>query len=133
MVARQLLAWVAERQLRLKWGKGSKDGGFDAILDYAGQPHPLFSVWNYGSAFVSFGDMLRPGTPFADEGRRRELLDRLNVIPDVTLDPKRIAKYPSLPFVALRDEQALLTFFQAFEWAIATIQDSTTQTELRVP
>lgn len=132
-VASRLLAWTYERRLRPQWGNGHQDGSFYAMLDHAGQSHCFFGAWTSGTASVQFGDMLRLGPPFADEGRRRELLDRLNMIPGVTLDPKRIAKYPSLPLVVLRDEQALLAFFQAFEWAISMIQGSITLTEPVIP
>ncbi len=118
--------------MRLLWSEGPKDGGF-YVATIQGQLHHLFSAWTSGSVSISFANMLEAHSPFADESLRRILMDRLNAIPRVALDIKRIARFPSFPLVALRDEQALLTFFQTFEWAVATIQDNIPHTELHVP
>jgi len=117
VVARRILGWAAQRELRLWFGQGRIDGSIYVVLDTNARSYSLFALWTYGRAATLFAD-LKKTSPFRDETLRNELRNRLSAIPGVVLPPDAIEKYPSLPLAALREPDAQARFFDAFSWVI---------------
>ena len=116
-VARRILQWASEHQLRLWWGKGSMDGSFFPLFDFQGQQYWSLSVWTYGRIEIQF-QMMKTRPPFADESKRLELLSRLNALPGVTLPPDAITRRPSIPLSLLHDDAVLQQFLAICDWII---------------
>lgn len=68
--------------------------------------------------------MMRTWSPFNDEAKRLELLDRLNQIPGVKIPRDDITRRPSFPLSLLRDEIALKRFLETLDWYVAEIKAS---------
>jgi hypothetical protein len=120
-VAREILRWATQKQLRIWWGKGKQDGSFFPMLDYEGTSHWLISVWTYGRIEVQFQNMLR-NPPFDDETNRLELLRRLNDIPNVDIPAGAISRRPSIPLAFLVDRTCLNQFVEILEWMVQEIR-----------
>jgi hypothetical protein len=119
-VARRLLEWAKKHGLRIWWGQGKKDGSFfPSYISKFGQ-HLLFSVWTYGSIELQFQHMRRP--PFADEGKRRELAQRLSAIEGVSIPDMALTKRPSLKLDLLIKSDNLEKFLGAFDWMLSEIK-----------
>jgi hypothetical protein len=119
--AQRILAWAKERQLRIWWGKGYKDGSFFAMLDYKGEKHFVTSVWTYGRVEIPFQWMLTR-KPFDDEAKRSELRDRLNKIPKVEIDADATTRRPTIQLALLTDDAAMTAFLDVLDWYIAEVK-----------
>jgi hypothetical protein len=122
-VASKILEWAKARNLRIWWGKGKKFGSFFPMFDYKGNSYFLFSIWTYGTIEVQF-QWMKTRSPFDNEGKRLELLQRLNEIPGISLPPDAINRRPSLGLSTLLDEAVLKKFLNTFDWVIQEIKSS---------
>ena len=116
--ARSILDWANKNALRIYWGKGSKDGCFQPVLDYKGEPHWAVAIWTYGRVEIQF-QWIRYRKPFDDEAKRKELLDRLNKIAGVQLPADAITRRPSFMLSVLTDAAAMKEFLSILDWYIA--------------
>lgn len=123
-VARRLVEWGVARGLRLEFGEGRKMGSIFLMLDIDGEVHWTFALWTNGSVEIQFEHMLkRPA--FAPEARRRELRERLNRIPGVSIPEGKLSMRPSIVCSLLATDEALSLFTDAFGWYIAEVQATT--------
>jgi hypothetical protein len=121
--ARAILDW-AKRQpgVTLWFGKSRlrEWGSVQPRLDHDGAYFTPCSIWTNGGVEMLFQSMVserRPQRPFDQEDMRRELMKRLNTIPDVDLPEKRLALRPNFPLRVLLDEGARSEFLATLEWA----------------
>lgn len=120
-IARKILEWAQPKMTRVWWGRGGRSGSFVPVLNHKGKDHQLFAVWTYGTAEIYFyWYQYKP--PFDSEGKRRELLSRLNAVAGVSLPDDAITRRPGVPFSALKDETALKQFLEIFDWVVQEIQ-----------
>ena len=71
-------------------------------------------VWTDGGVPVSFSQLKR--TPaFAAPAARQELMDKLNAIPGVTIQPKAIEKQSTIRLATLSADQGA-SFLKAMDW-----------------
>jgi hypothetical protein len=91
-VARRLLEWATKHNLRIWWGEGKKDGSFFPMYDNKFGKNFLFSVWTYGSVELQFQHMKLP--PFAEEGKRKELAQRLSAM-GLSIPEEALKKRPT--------------------------------------
>lgn len=120
-VARRILEWARPRTTRIWWGRGRTMGSFVPVLNHAGVDHQLFAVFSGGSVEIYFQWYLyRP--PFSDEGKRLELLERLNAIPGVSIPADAIGRRPSIPLSILAEEGRLNRFLDVFDWYLREIR-----------
>ena len=71
--------------------------------------------------------MLSVEPPFKDDGKRLELLARLNQIPGVSLGPDAIDRRPSISLEILARAGAVGRFCAALEWLIEEARATDTQ------
>ena len=116
-VARSLLDWAKQRKLRVAWGKGKSDGSFYPMLDHDGRTDWTISVWTYGRVDVQF-QFLQQSLPFAGEEARRDLLQKLNAIPGVSLPDSAITKRPTIPLEGFLDARARGQFIGVLDWIV---------------
>lgn len=118
-----ILDWAATNALRVRWGVGNCYIGYDAKPGYKDKPYWLLSLYSNAILYVHFSDLMgRP--PFADEGKRRELLDRLNEIRGVIIGEDKLMRYPSIRLSVLHDHTALQQLLAAFDWALREIHST---------
>ncbi len=126
-VAKKILEWARNKDLRISWGKGKAIGSFYPMFDHKGGSYYVIRVVTGAkTAYVEmeFG-VMKP--PFDTEGKRDILRQRLNRIPGIKLSPSDIDKYPSFPLSTLRDEAAMQEFMKIFDWYIEEIRGSDNQ------
>jgi hypothetical protein len=124
-VARQIVDWVKQKELGLRWGKGAHSGSFYAVLKRGGTDYNPFGIRSVKQAYVEigFGGYQRmPGPnnklPLLDASGREELRQRLNRIPGVNISVSSVNGWPTIPLSLLAPESSLVLFFEAFEWVI---------------
>jgi hypothetical protein len=122
MAARAIFDWAKERRLRLWWGRGKQSGSFFPLLDQGDETHWTVSVWTYGTIEVQF-QMMKERSPFNDEAKRQELLQRLNTIPGVSIAEDAISRRPSIPLNVLAGP-TLAQFLGTLDWLIGEIRRS---------
>jgi hypothetical protein len=122
-VARKILEWTEDNQLRIWWGKGRKDGSFFPMLDDRGTTYWLISVWTYGRLEVQF-QMMQTKSPFSAEAKRLELLRRLNTIPGVEIPPDGMTRRPPISLSILKDGEVLSLFLATLDWMIREVRAS---------
>ena len=119
-VARRLLEWANKQGLRVWWGRGNKDGSFFPMYDNRFGKNFLFSVWTYGSVELQFQHMKKP--PFAEEGKREELAQRLSAI-GLSIPEEALKKRPTFGLSLLLKPGHLDKFVGAFDWMLTEIKN----------
>jgi hypothetical protein len=124
-VARQIVDWVKQKGLGLRWGKGAHVGSFYAVLSCRDIDYNPFGIRSAKQAYVEvpFGSYQRtPGptdkSPLLDAAGREALRQRLNRIPGVNIATSSINGWPTIPLSLLAEESSLASFFDAFEWLV---------------
>jgi hypothetical protein len=114
-VAQRILEWGKQNMPEFYWGRGDRSGSFTPGLTHGGIWHLVIVVWTYGKVELQFQHMQRRPL-FDDEGKRRELLRRLNEIPGIDLPDDAIARRPSIPLSILDKPQVLEKFLETLDW-----------------
>ena len=83
-------------------------------------------MWTYGSVELQFQHMKRP--PFADEGKRRELAQRLAGI-GVSIPEGALTKRPTFGLGLLLEPGRLDGFLATFDWVLSEIKNVENQAE----
>lgn len=123
VVASRLLEWARHRNMQLTWGRGRINGSCYPSFDFGGTRYSLFAAWTDAQIEIQFG-RLRNMPLFEEDGLRLELLNRINAVPSVQIEPSRIAGYPKISFAALKPNGHLDQFLEAFEWVISTVENN---------
>jgi len=120
LAARRILEWAQTKQLRISWGRGRIYGSYTVVSKHGDTTYSLATVFLPGSVQIPF-QVLAGKPPFDDEGRRQELLRRLNEIPGVEFPPDAISRFPTIRLSTLSAETAIKAFLAALEWAVGLI------------
>jgi soluble P-type ATPase len=67
---------------------------------------------------------MKTRSPFDNEGKRLELLQRLNEISGISFPSDAINRRPSLGLSTLEDEAVLKKFLNTFDWVIQEIKSA---------
>lgn len=122
-IARKILEWAKRETTRVWWGRGRTYASFVPQYFHGDEKHQLFNVWASGKLeFYFYWYAYKP--PFNDEGKRLELLAKLNEIPGVALSPSTIALKPSVPIALFADDKALQSLFEIFRWFMSEVRSS---------
>ena len=121
--AKGIYEWVAKKQLRVWWGRGTVDGSFGAMLDTPESYHFTFVVQTPGRVQVQFAPM-RNRPVFDDLALRLDLLGRLNDLGGVDLPEDAVERYPSVPLSTLAVDGGLEKFLDAMDWYVDTIRSA---------
>jgi hypothetical protein len=79
----------------------------------------LFTAWTYGKLEIGFEYMT--SGPFADEERRRELLDRINGATNSHIQVGQLSHRPPLSLAALAESAVMARMLEVFDWFLAEI------------
>ncbi len=112
--ARKLIDWIKPKVTYFYFGVGRR-GSLAPILKIRNKNIFCFALWTEGSVEIYFQHMkTRP--PFDDEGKRKELLDKLNLINGVTIPLDKISARPNFAIRLLVEQVELNKFIEAFNW-----------------
>ena len=107
--ARTILEW-ARPKAKITFGTGGDSGSIYPLFTSESK-NRLLSLWTYGKLQMQLGET-RKFPPFSDESLRRELVNRLNQIPGVSIPADKISQYPGIPFDRLADKTSMDQFWQ---------------------
>jgi hypothetical protein len=121
-VARRIFDWARDRVTEIVWGTGTQSGSFVPLLRRDGVEHRLFAVYSYGS-FEAFFQYHRTRPPFDSEALRKELLDRLNAVPGVSLPEDGISRRPSFRLASILTDDRVEKLLSVYDWFLQKIQE----------
>ncbi len=121
--ARRALDWAKERGLRVRWGKGKVTGSASLTLDTPKRTFTPISLWTSGAVQVEF-QLMTAVSPFDSEEKRKELANKLNQIPNISIPAGAIARWPYFPMDRLKDSRSADLFFQALDWVVAEVRQA---------
>lgn len=119
-VAMSTMSWARDRGLEVAFGTAARAS---ALLKVPGR-FTLITITHDGRFEVYMGYLQR-AAPFDDIEQRRGLKARLEAIPGVTIDERRLDKFPSFPLDAIATPVAFGQFTDALDWVLARIEQST--------
>jgi hypothetical protein len=117
-VAERLMSWARDGDLEVAFATGAKAPS--ALLKLPGR-FTLVTITQQGRIEVYMGYLQR-AVPFDDIAERRELKVRLESIPLVTIDERRLDKFPSFPLDAIAAPAEFAQFTSTLDWVLARIQ-----------
>ncbi|HAT50426.1 MAG TPA: hypothetical protein DCS88_08830 [Alphaproteobacteria bacterium] len=115
--ARRVVDWMQQNTDALTFGTSSAIGS----VKLNGKNVNPFLLYSNGMVEVSFGN-IRGNSSFRDQGKRTELLEKLNLIMGIKIQQDRIEFFPKFPLSALQNEQALHQFFDVYRWTVDEIK-----------
>ena len=130
--ARAILEWCRKKNLRVWYGEGTRSGSFVPVFDCNGKSYSIFAVWTYGRFEIYF-QWYQTWPPFDQEGKRLELLQRLNKIPGVKLTNDVITHRPGVPLSVLSQPGALEKFYEVFDWFMSEFEKAAGSEEVFTP
>jgi hypothetical protein len=112
--ARKLVDWIKPKVTYFYYGVGRR-GSLAPILKLRNKNIFCFALWTGGSVEIYFQHMkTRP--PFDNEAKRKELLDKLNLITGLNTPLDKISARPNFPIRLLVELVELNKFIEAFNW-----------------
>ena len=117
---REILAWAADRGLRLWFGTGAFDASVMPMLDVAGEVCFTFGLRSQGGIELQFKWMREP---FATPESRDQLRARLNELPLVAIPEDGITRLPKLPWGIVEDPDSRASLLEAFDWVLTKTLD----------
>lgn len=116
-VARAILSWTRRPNVRLWWGRGTRDGSFYVQYDHG--RHGQFTVavrTGYAAGYVQFQfAVMTP--PFDREEMIAELVRRVKEATGQSI--RADAKYPSMRLAELEPGDRLARFLEVLDWILA--------------
>jgi len=129
-IALKVMEWSKVNKLGPSWGRGGVIGSFYPTLVYQGKKQGIIVVYTDGRIVIQF-QIIRKFSPFNGEPKIVELLKRLNKLPEVSIPPDAINRYPSLPLSLFKDEEVLKQFLGIFDWVIQEIKSESKDEEAK--
>ncbi len=122
-VAKAILDWGKDRQLRMSYGNGLHAGSVFPVLDLDGENFWPIGLWTYGRIEIQFQNLVsRP--PFDQEIKRLEFRELFHRIPNVNIALDRLTKRPSILFSFLLDEASLSLFIKTLDWFLQEVKST---------
>lgn len=110
-----LFSWAESRGLDITFGTGVLNPS--AMFSAPGIRNKLLYVYLGGGVDVSFAGLKRQAAFEAPE-RRRELLDKLNALPGVSIPEEKLDLWPSVPLRALSEDSPREELLRALDWML---------------
>lgn len=127
-VARRIFNWAGERGLEAAWGRGAINGSFSPTLEHLGVSYSIFTVYlrgtkSGGKVEVNFAYWARCA-PFEDAETRREILQRLNAIPELSIPADGVDRHPPIPLATLAKGDALDRFLAVMDSHVSKVRQA---------
>jgi hypothetical protein len=117
VAARAILDWVKPHASRLWWSSG-RTGVVCPMFGTDGRRY-LLRLNTQGRLVLPFDKMKRQ-PPFNDANKRRELFDRLNQVPGISIPEKAVDKWAKVPLRAFKGDTS--EFLKVLDWAVKQIK-----------
>jgi hypothetical protein len=121
-IARRILDWAYSIGAAMWWGSGAHSGSVYVAPQGLGAKAWPFAIWTYAKIEIPFQGIMRV-PEFSSEQRRRELQQRLNMIPGVSIPDDALGRYPSFPLALLASEAGWSAFIEAMTWFASVFAD----------
>ena len=119
-VARVLYDWGARHAHRFYFGRGARNGSVFPVVEY-GHWHAPFALWTNGLVEFQFQhEGAKP--PFSNVEKRRELLERINSIPGISLPTNAHDRRPSIRLAELQASEARDAFLKVMAWFLDEVR-----------
>jgi len=119
-MAMALLAWIRAKADRVIFNDAPTYGSIAAEFNVGSEACTPVRVWTDGGIPISFSQLKRtPG--FAAPAARQELMDRLNAIPGVTIQPDAIEKQSTIRLASLSADQGA-SFLEVMDWVVEKLR-----------
>jgi hypothetical protein len=115
-IMRKIFEWAKARTSDIRFGQGAVFS-FSPFFKHNDLELRLIKGWNNGGITIELG-YLRKQSPFGDEAKRIQLLDRLHSILGISLQDAPSKKSASFDALLLGNDIALNQFLQALDWAL---------------
>jgi hypothetical protein len=124
LAAQRIIGWVRSNAptVRLWWGRGKRTGSFGGAMTTMAEEYYLFAAYSYGRLEIYF-QWLKTKPPFDDEGKRRDLLGRLNAIAGVDLADDAIHRRPGIGLALLAEAGRMEQFLAVLDWIVKELRD----------
>ena len=119
-LAQQILTWIAPKVTTIWWGEGATSASFVAIHRVEGEKFHLFRLADNGKIGV-WVHSLKEKPPFKGDGGK-ELLVRLNMIPNLHFPPAAINGRARFDLEQLSDPATMKGFREVCDWMIKRIE-----------
>jgi hypothetical protein len=113
---RRLFEFLSSRSTQVVYGKGRSYGTVN-FYHSDDREQQLFGLATNGRVGINFAP--RSASPFADEQKRRELAQKLNLVPGISLP---FTLNPSFLLGPVVEQNGLETLLSVMEWAIGEMQ-----------
>jgi len=120
-IARNIYEWSKKNLPIFWWGRGKFDGSFFPGIEHKGISYYPIAIWTYGKVEIQF-QWLKTKPPFDDEIKRKEILNKLNQIPDVNIPDDAITRRPNIPLSTFKDDTKLKQFKEVLNSMIKEIR-----------
>ena len=122
-VARSILDWGVHHTTHIWWGEGKKDGSFAPIFNWKGTSYYPVLVWTRGVLVIQF-QWLQYRPPFNALETRKELLDRLNAIPGISIPDDSLIYRPALPLTAFLPAETREGLLAVLDWVVDEVKEN---------
>jgi hypothetical protein len=119
-VARTIAEWM-KKNGKIWFGTGGKDGSMAFELTRDGKAQVPFILWTMSRVEMTFQYLMKH-TPFDDEDKRKELLERLNKIAGVALPDDAITKRKGIPLINLTAPGRVDAFLSVMDWVVTELK-----------
>ena len=112
-VATKVLEWASQRNVKILWGRGIRDGSCNLCIGNDLKYHP-FVLLTSGKVVIDFQTLQSHPAPAAVI---EELVSRLTAIPSVQLPADLVNRFPSFEMTLLKGQDGMNRFLEAM-WAL---------------
>ena len=119
--AEDILHWIAPQVTRVWYGKGPTEGGLVPCIERGGKQYHICRMTTRGGFAFRF-DWLCRKPQFSDDAVRRQLLARINQIPQIAFGEEVLTRQALIPFEKLTDTAASEHLKAALAWLIEQVK-----------
>jgi hypothetical protein len=119
-IARDIFEWAKDKLPIFWWGRGKFDGSFFPGLEHKGISYYPIAIWTYGKVEIQF-QWLKTKPPFNNESKRKEIVNKLNQIPNVNIPEDAITRRPNIPLLTFKEDTSLKQFQEVLNSMIKEI------------
>ncbi len=119
-IVRSIIKQIENKVTRLWYGQGKRTGSIIPVIDKKEYSNQLFAIYTYGRIEIYF-QYLKMKPPFNDDQKRRELLDKFNLIDGINLPENKLDKRPSFEIKELNTDEKQQEFIEVIHEVITQI------------
>lgn len=123
-VAKRIIEWAKNQNLGLTFTKRKVVASFIPSVECGNDERSPITLQTGGKIYFQM-TTLRKYPPFDDEMKRTALWERLNRIPNVSVDKGQMMGEPNILIGALSNDASLASFLETLTWVVSELRSST--------